>query len=127
MIAAPRRFAFTIAPALLLSLASVTAVAQPGNKDGNRFGDRQVGQWGDPSQGHFGNPAVGSFDNSKIREPALGTRPLGSVQNGRNAPVSPYVSLPQPRDAVPEVAPQAATQATGAKPAKKAPAKKKSS
>lgn len=105
--------------AALLSLGFATAVgAQPGNNSPNQFGDRQSGQWGDPGQGYFGNPAVGDFDRSQIKEPPPGTRPLGRVSNGKT-PVSPYISLPTPPDAAPEVP---ATE----KPAKtKQPAKKK--
>jgi len=107
------------AAAVWLSIGCVMTVsAQPGDNSPNQFGDRQSGQWGDPGQGYFGNPAVGEFDRSQIKEPPPGTRPLGRVSNGK-APVSPYISLPAPRDAAPELPP------TDTTPETKQPAKKK--
>mgnify|MGYP001030138316 FL=1 len=106
-----------VAALLLLSVAGA-AGAQPGNNSPNQFGDRQSGQWGDPGQGYFGNPSVGEFDRSQLKEPPPGTRPLGRVSNGK-APISPYISLPPPADAAPEVP------AADKTPKTKQPAKKK--
>ena len=111
-------FTTRVAAALLLLGLAGAAGAQPGNNSPNQFGDRQSGQWGDPGQGYFGNPSVGEFDRSQLKEPPPGTRPLGRVSNGK-APISPYISLPPPADAAPEVP------ATDKTPKAKQPAKKK--
>lgn len=116
----PSRSGFKVcaAAAALLGLGfAATVSAQPGNNSPNQFGDRQSGQWGDPGQGYFGNPSVGEFDRSQMKEPPPGTRPLGRVSNGK-APISPYISLPPPADAAPEVLPTE-KEAKAKQPAKK--------
>lgn len=73
--------------------------AQSDSDSSSHFGDRQTGKFGDPGTGHFGNPAAGEFDKYKLREPAPGTQAAGRVYNGKPPEVSPYLSLPTPKDA----------------------------
>lgn len=81
---------------LLLALAAMPAVAQPGAASPEAYGDRQAGVFSDPGVGHFGNPAAGNFDNDRVLTPPPGTRPLGRVLNGKAPEPPPYVTLPEP-------------------------------
>ena len=81
---------------LLLGLAAIPALAQPGAASPEAYGDRQAGVFSDPGQGHFGNPAAGNFDIEKMPTPPPGTRPLGRVLDRKAAEPPPYVTLPEP-------------------------------
>lgn len=81
---------------LLLGLAALPALAQPGAASPEAYGDRQSGVFSDPGVGHFGDPSVGNFDNDRVLTPPPGTRPLGRVLDRKGAEPPPYVTLPEP-------------------------------